>query len=234
MIFVAVSIYSCPVVNMTQCYFKLHLSSIVCNHSNRPLSSAGADRIRKIINSSNQRCDQLHIGLQSQLDENPNLTIACHRSCVSSYTSFLHIQRYLKRHRVSETSCSEVPTIKHLCRSELLPFNFSEHCIFGGKICVLHKGPKNPSRWGKAVLCRASDRGPSNKRFKEVIFDVCKNRNDEWALQVEVQLQGAISDLHAADAHYHDDCRTNFMAPRSGLTASGSFEQCGSRGTALE
>ena len=81
------------------------------------------------------------------------------------------------------------------------------------------------------MLCRTSDRGPSNKPFKEVILDVCKNRNDEWALQVEVRLQGAISDLHAADARYHDDCRTNFMAPRSVLTASGSSEQCGSRGT---
>ena len=51
---------------------------------------------------------------------------------------------------------------------------------------------------------------------------------------MEVQLQGAISDLHAADTRYHDDCRTNFMDPRSVLTASGSSKQCGSRGTALE
>ena len=34
----------------------------------------------------------------------------------------------------------------------------------------------------------------------------------EMRREVEVQL---LSDLHAADARYHDDCRTTFMAPRS-------------------
>jgi len=28
-------------------------------------------------------------------------------------------------------------------------------------------------------------------------------------------VHGALSDLHAADARYHHDCRCNFMSPRS-------------------
>ena len=39
--------------------------------------------------------------------------------------------------------------------------------------------------------------------------------NDEWAWEVEVRLQGAVSDFHVADACYHDDCRSTFMAPHS-------------------
>ena len=64
-------------------------------------------------------------------------------------------------------------------------------------------------------MCRTSDRGPNNKTFKQVILDVCHSRNDEWAWEVQVRVQGAISDLHAMDARYHDDCRVKFMAPRS-------------------
>ena len=36
-------------------------------------------------------------------------------------------------------------------------------------------------------------------------------RKDAWANLFEVKLQGAISDLHAAEAHYHESCRKNFM-----------------------
>lgn len=44
---------------------------------------------------------------------------------------------------------------------------------------------------------------------------MCKLRNDEFAKQIEVRILGAVSDLHAADARYHDDCRKAFMSPRS-------------------
>ena len=37
-------------------------------------------------------------------------------------------------------------------------------------------------------------------------------------------VQGAFSELHAADARYHEDCRSSFMAPRSVKSASGIVE----------
>ena len=65
---------------------------IECKQSNKPLSSAGRDRIHMIMimKSSRERCDDLHIELQRQLDENPDVTMTCHGSCVSSYTNFTY------------------------------------------------------------------------------------------------------------------------------------------------
>ena len=202
-------------VIMEECYFKLHSSSLECKQSHQPLYSAGIDRVKTIINSSKRRCDNLHLDLQERLNENPNLSLVCHRSCVSSYTSNSHIQRHLKRHGGTSENTSEAPPKKRTRLSESCIFNFQDHCIFCGKACVLNKDSKNPSRWRKALMCRTSDRGPNNKTFKQVILDVCHSRNDEWAWKVQVRVQGAISDLHAMDARYHDDCRVKFMAPRS-------------------
>ena len=78
----------------------------------------------------------------------------------------------------------------------------------------MNPDPKNPSRWRKAILCRTADR-PGRHSFKEAILDVCLSRKDEWGKEVEVRLAGAVSDLHAADARYHDDCRKKFMGKRN-------------------
>ena len=51
-------------------------------------------------------------------------------------------------------------------------------------------------------------------------MEVCDSRKDEFAKQVEVRIMGPISDLHAADARYHDDCRKSFMSSRSIASAS--------------
>ena len=83
---------------MAECYFK-------CDIPDQNLSEAGPERIKKIIESCKLRSDTIHHELQKQLDENPELTIACHRTCVSTYTSSVHIRRHLKRHE-SEASTS--------------------------------------------------------------------------------------------------------------------------------
>ena len=74
---------------------------------------------------------------------------------------------------------------------------------------------KNPSRWRRAVLCRTADCGSGSKTFKQSILDKCIERNDEWAGQVRVYVEGAMSDLHAADGRYHVDCMSKFMNKRS-------------------
>ena len=45
--------------------------------------------------------------------------------------------------------------------------------------------------------------------LKQEILKKCDEQNDEWASQ------GAVSDLHAADACYHKSCRAIFISPRS-------------------
>ena len=85
--------------------------------------------------------------------------------------------------------------------------------------------PRHPDRWRKAVLCRTAGR-PGRQSFKEAILEACGSRKDKWARQVEVHIMGAVSDLHAADAHYHDDCQKSFMSQHSVVLASKESSQC--------
>lgn len=45
--------------------------------------------------------------------------------------------------------------------------------------------------------------------FDKSIRELCKNRNDEWALDVLGRIS-CVADLHAADAFYHRQCYINF------------------------
>ena len=71
------------------------------------------------------------------------------------------------------------------------------------------------------MLCKTADR-PQRKSFKAAIVDNCHARGDQWSNEVLVRVEGAVSDLHAADARYHYDCKTNSMAPRSVQLAKAS------------
>ena len=67
----------------------------------------------------------------------------------------------------------------------------------------LARSEKNPG-----VLCRTADHGKDKKGrprkiFKDVLLEVCKKRDDILGDPVMVRLQGAPSDLHAADARYY-------------------------------
>ena len=61
-----------------------------------------------------------------------------------------------------------------------------------------------------AYLCKTASH-VTGLSFKYSILEICGRRKDAWANQVEVRLQGANSDLHTAEAHYHESCRKNFM-----------------------
>ena len=71
------------------------------------------------------------------------------------------------------------------------------------------------------VLCKMADR-PQRKSFKATIVDNCHARGDQWSNEVLVRVEGAFSDLRAAGARYHYDCKTNFMAPISVQLAKAS------------
>lgn len=103
-------------------------------------------------------------------------------------------------------------------------FKFKENCLFCGEQCELERDKKHPGRWKRAALCRIANTGPSQKTFKQSILDTCDKRKDEIASQVRVRVEGALSDLHAADARYHVSCMSSFMSSRSVSAASNSSQ----------
>ena len=64
--------------------------------------------------------------------------------------------------------------------------------------------------WRSAYLCKIASRG-TGLSFIDSILEICNRRKDTWANQVEERLHDAVSDVHSAEARYHDSCRKNFM-----------------------
>ena len=192
-----------------QCYFKWKYNCV----DKGELTKAGPARIESVIRFSKEYKDNVHVDLVDRLEKNPELTIECHRSCVSTYTSQQHLSRHKKREGCTSVSAGE-PLIKQR-RSDVPVFRFKENCLFCGELCEIEKDKKHPDRWKKAVLCRTAHAGPGKKGFRESILEACTQRNDDIANQVRVRVEGALSDLHAADARYHANCMASFMSPKS-------------------
>ena len=143
-------------------------------------------------------------------DRSSTHSVYFHKNCVS--TSKTHIQRYGSKH--SQQTTPQEPQRKKIKRSDITTFDFRGHCLFCGEECKTEVNPRHPDRWRRVVQCRTANRG-EDKTFKQGILDVCDQRNDEEAQQVRLRVQGAVSDLHAADAQYHKDCEAIFMSPRN-------------------
>ena len=156
------------------------------------LTKAGPTRIESVIRFSKEYKDNVHVDLVDILGKNPELTIECHRSCVSTYTSQQHLSRHKKRE-----GCASQP-LKKQRRSDVPVIRFKENCLFCGEVCEIEKDKKHPDRWKKAVLCRTAYAVPGKKAFKESILEACTQRNDDIANQVRVRGEGALSDLHAS------------------------------------
>lgn len=174
-----------------------------CSHPTQPLSLCTDVRMSSITEASKIRKDGLHL----ILEQDSGSPVHYHKNCISTYTSKSH----LKRLHNKPTCCSSPPR-KRQSRSDLRHFDFKTQCLFCGNIC--EPDPKHPNRPNRVVLCKTADR-PNRKTFKAAIVDICHARGDQWANEVLVRVEGAVSDLHAADAKYHYDCRTKFMAPKS-------------------
>ncbi|KAG0712797.1 hypothetical protein GWK47_017681 [Chionoecetes opilio] len=181
-----------------QCFFD-------CGNNFSRLINCGSVRIETVRKCSVRRGD----GLANKLVPGVE-TIRCHKSCVSTYTSEHHIQRYLFRQQA--TSTEEVPLKKSRRSGDTLIFR--EHCLFCGERC-LPADPRNPSRWRTVIQCRTVD------FFKQNILHKCDLRNDQLADNVRVRVNGALSDLHAADAQYHEDCYKTFTNHRNVSAAAG-------------
>ena len=51
----------------------------------------------------------------------------------------------------------------------------------------------------------------NNTPFKNFILKICLLKNDTWSKEVKFRVESAVSDLHASDARYHQECKTNFL-----------------------
>ena len=165
-------------------------------------------RLENIIAKCKWRGDGLHEQISLLNPEN----VFFHKNCVSSYTSPDHIKRYLSK--LGKENPQEEPASKKVKRTETPKFEFRKHCLFCGELCNTEDDGRHPERQRRVVQCRTADY-PTGKTFKERILDVCNQRNDKQAEDVRLRLQGAVSDLHAADGQYHKDCQVTFMSSRN-------------------
>ena len=179
-----------------------------CVHERHALSSSGPSRIQSIIHASKVYNDGLYVDLESKIAENPDLTIKCHRNCVSRYTSKTNLAKYHLHPTSSEQGPSKKKSRK--CHGS---FHFKRDCIYCGQICNVEKDKKNPSRWHPAFVCR-STHANDGQLYKEFLLERCTSRNGDWAQEVQLRLQGAVSDLHAVEARYHRDCMSVFLSNR--------------------
>ena len=76
---------------------------------------------------------------------------------------------------------------------------------------------RHPDRWRKVVQClKAAD-------FKQKVLHTCDAHNDPLADEVHIRVSGALTDLHAADAQYPNDCCKCFMNPKNVQAAKKNY-----------
>ena len=67
---------------------------------------------------------------------------------------------------------------------------------------VCQQNPKNPHIWKPVRQCETEERSVKSS-FKQAKLDVCDRRRDDWSTIMEIRVNGAQTDLPAADAQYH-------------------------------
>lgn len=202
-----------------------------CESYTERLIESGDKRIQTIIKCSKVYNDDFYNELEEKIAVTRELTVKCHKSCVSTYCSATQLERHRKRKHQEEVSLRSPKKTRKKVNTF---FSFKEHCIFCAEECKVLKDEKNPSRWRPAYMCKEADVSGLKKSFKDSILEVCEIRKDEWAHSVRIRVLGSLSDLHAADARYHVNCRSNFMSPKSIKSATRAESSEGANYVALE
>ena len=148
--------------------------------------------------ASEKRKDGLKIFLSDCREDD----LHYHNNCYLSYVSPHHIQRLANKRKLESIPCD---ANKRKTRSSISEFNFLANCFICGTECNVERDKKHPDRWekNKAYLCKTAERGKGNLTFKESLLNICTERGDELANEVQIRFAGATSDLHAAEARYH-------------------------------
>ena len=71
-------------MDVKRCFFYWKFG---CEDKSEELIVAGSARIQNIIKHSKIYCDEIHYSLQEKVDNDSELTVSYHTSCVSTYTS---------------------------------------------------------------------------------------------------------------------------------------------------
>lgn len=134
--------------------------------------------------------------LNQCVSTNPVEVVLVHPKCRRDFTD----QKRLGLH--SEIVDGELPRAKRL-RSCFSSFNWKEDCMLCGKSAVVDsRHPKRQRVYKVSTIPMRCN-----------LLKCCREREDQWASEVENRLQGCI-DLVAAEAVYHDKCLTTFMQKR--------------------
>lgn len=126
--------------------------------------------------------------LLAYLRSNPSQVLA-HSSCRKQFT---YVKQELKR-KIQDEKDEQDRDKKRQTRSETGAFNWKEMCFF----CA------------KAVFESADRRSCQTLELLETVLEECRDRSDEWAIQVQGRL-GSCTDLPSVDAVYHSNCRLRF------------------------
>ena len=114
---------------------------------------------------------------------------------------------------------------KRLLKSQCSDFVFKRDCLLCGNECK-PKDSKNPHSWVQVRQCTTVDRD-SDITFKQLLDNLCDERQDQWANKAAARLSGVI-DLPATGTQHHVPCynnlrvvpvsRPSMMAPVGGGT----------------
>ena len=134
-----------------------------------------------------------------------NRSYKCHRDCISTYTSKLHVCRDTGGlPRNTEESSSQSRSL----RSQSIEFNINLQCLFCGEECKkLDK--RHPNRKKKEVA-KVSDFNTKNHTFKDTLLKLCEHHTDDWSNTVKFRVLSVISDLSAAGVLYYRLCYIKF------------------------
>ena len=154
-------------LDMEECFFKDVLN---CTTDSGDLSTAGPRRIETVIKCSKVYKDGISTNLEPMLDKDSSLSIRCHRDCVSTYTSRLHVTRHLKR-ASDENVPHDSPKRRRSFDSN---FSFDCDCLFCGSNCDVVKPTKNPGRWRKAYIFRQIESIYGGNTVKEYLLRKCE------------------------------------------------------------
>jgi len=99
------------------------------------------------------------------------------------------------------------------------PFDFKKHYLFclTVSVCLLASeyDSKVPTSRQKSACCIRTNERTDGKEYKQYIVDICDKRDDKLGEIVKQRVLSAVSDLNAADAGCHTQCRTTFLSART-------------------
>ena len=179
-------------------------------------------RLQSVSSASLVRGDELSVRLADLSDD---ASITCHKNCISRYVSPSNLASVKKREYVPG-SVSDNKTKRLRSSGGGVIFDFREHCLFCYDVtpCSVEQTRKTPLKYRRAASLVRTDKLANGQEYKQKLLDICNERGDKLGNVVRDRILGAgLSDLHALDARYHQNCCKRFHnIPRSSNDSSSS------------